>query len=145
MEVKPLSKHYAEHEVKYWWYMGVIGFANEIHTPIILAYLVAMSRLYGLDEDYDADFPMYLCFMLAIPIIASTINSRWLIKRDHEPRIYMTLLGIFVAYGITFYVYFDPYLKPTIGIKILSAAAFIVTFVTSIGEAAMLGYFKGIP
>ena len=140
MVVESLFNHFHHHEWTYEIFMCIIGFSNEVHTPIIVAY----SALYALNHDYLQDFSMFICFVLGIPILARTINARWFVVYNHRPRIYMVCKGFVVSYIIVIISYLVPMQSATV-LTLLSLAAIISTFTTSIGEASMIGYLKGIP
>ena len=140
MVVESLFNHFHHHEWTYEIFMTIIGFANEVHTPIIAAY----SVVFAMHHDYLQDFSMFLCFVLGFPILARTINARWIVVFNHRPRIHMACAGFVVAYIIVITSYVAP-MAPATVLTLLSAAAIISTCATSIGEASMIGYLKGIP
>ena len=121
--------------------MAIIGFANEVHTPLIMTYSLALAISFG----YSMYFNEYVCFVIGVPIIARSINSRYLIVFDHKPRIYIACLGILAAYAIVSVGVFDPLKTPERTMWLLSIAVIIANSSTSIGEATMYGYLKGIP
>ena len=80
-----LIHDYSENELQWSFFMIVIGFANEVHPGIIIAYATAIAKT---STDFDLyDFALFLCFVAAVPVLARTINARWWLGYNHQPRI----------------------------------------------------------
>ena len=61
-----LIHDYTENELQWSFFMTIIGFANEVHAGIIIAYATAFAKRY--DDGYE--FALFVCFVAAVPILA---------------------------------------------------------------------------
>ena len=88
--------------------MTIIGLANEVHTPLMMTYSLALAISYG----YSIHFNEYVCFVMGVPIIARSINAGWLLVYEAKPRIYIACLGALTAYAIVFVEVANPLCTP---------------------------------
>ena len=82
--------------------------------------------------------------VLAVPIAATLLNSRFFLIYNHRPRIYAVVWGFVLAYILLIYSYLYPH-KSLQNLRILCGVVVISSISSSIGEAAILGYLKVIP
>ena len=137
-----LIHDYQDNEMTWSVFMIIIGFANEVHTGIIIAYATVFALKY--EDAYE--FALFTCFVLGVSILARSINAKWWVVYPYNKRIYCVCVGFILAYSIMILAYMMKVTKGSeVILSLISLAAVISTFSASIGEAAMLGYLKGIP
>ena len=134
-----LIHNYQENELSWQLCIVTIGFANEVHALLIMSYAAAFAMKY----DDPQKFAEFTCFVMGVSIFARSVNATFWLTYDHRPRILNVCLAILVAYGLVIFAYINPFWDVTL--SLISLAVVISTFAAKVGEAAILGYIKGVP
>ena len=96
-----LIADYQDNEIYWSFFMIVIGFSNEVHSGIMLAF----ATVQALEMEGLYEYSLFTCFVLGVPILARSINAKWWVTYNHRPRIYLVCGAFLVAYALMIAAY----------------------------------------